>query len=97
LCGLAKGFVGDCYYGAARTFGDGEGATGIEEASRFCATAPIVAGARCAAGFGIVVGLLEPTDRARRATCKTLAPRRAGACFAAATAEVDPSGADAWG
>jgi hypothetical protein len=97
LCTLAVGFVGDCYYGAARTFGDGEGATGVEEASRFCATAPAVVRGRCVAGFGIVVGLLEPTARTRRATCRRLASHEAEACLAAAAAEVDPSGADAWG
>jgi hypothetical protein len=89
--------MGDCYYGAARTFGDGEGAIGVEAASFFCATAPSAMRERCAAGFGIVVGLLEPNARARRGMCARLARQQTEACFAAATAEIDPSGRGAWG
>jgi len=97
LCALTGRFVGDCYYGAARTFGDGEGATGVEEASRFCVSVPAVVRERCAAGFGIVVGLLEPTARARRAACARLAPQQTDACSVSATAETRPSGRGAWG
>src|SRR5262245_24401557 len=39
LCALSGTFLADCYYGAARTFGDGEGAAGVKEAGRFCASA----------------------------------------------------------
>ena len=97
LCRLTGTWVGDCYYGAARTFGDGEGVKGVEEAARFCAAAPATVRDRCAAGFGIVVGLLEPNARARRGMCARLAPHQIEACFAAATAEIDPSGRSAWG
>ena len=97
LCALAGASIGDCYYGAARTFGDGEGATGVKQASRFCAAAPSAVRERCAAGFGIVVGLLQPTGRARRKMCGRLAAQQTEACFAAATAEVEPSGRRAWG
>jgi hypothetical protein len=97
LCALTGVYMGDCYYGAARTFGDGEGAIGVEAASFFCATAPSAMRERCAAGFGIVVGLLEPNARARRGMCARLARQQTEACFAAATAEIDPSGRGAWG
>ena len=97
LCALAGGFAGDCFYGAARTFGDGEGTSGVQEASRFCASAPAAVRGSCAAGFGIVVGLLAPTDRARRTMCARLTSQDIAACVAAAEAEVDPSGAHAWG
>ena len=97
LCALTGSSIGDCYYGAARTFGDGEGATGVEEAARFCAAAPTTVRERCAAGFGIVVGLLQPTSRSRRAMCAQLATQQTESCFAAASAEVQPSGRGAWG
>jgi hypothetical protein len=97
LCGLTGASVGDCYYGAARTFGDGEGAKGLEQAARFCASAPAAVRDRCAAGFGIVVGLLAPNAPARRGMCARLAPQQTEACSAAATAEIDPSGRGAWG
>jgi hypothetical protein len=97
LCTLALTYEGDCYYGAARTYGDGGGAAGVVEAARFCAQSPTTARERCAAGFGIVVGLLQPTARARRDLCARLAPKQADACAQAAEGEVDPTGAHAWG
>jgi hypothetical protein len=97
LCLLAGRYTGDCYLGAARTFGDGEGLGGARRAARFCATVPEAQRGECAAGFGIIVGLVFATPQARRDACASLAGRHAGACAAAAEAEVDPSGRGAWG
>jgi hypothetical protein len=97
LCALSGARIGDCYYGAARTFGDGEGATGVEGAARFCDSAPASERDHCVAGLGIVVGLLQPTGPAREAMCARLAAREAMACSASASAEVDPSGRGSWG
>lgn len=97
FCGLAHRFAGDCYLGAARTFGDGEGLEGARRAAQFCATAATVYRSRCAAGLGIIVGLLRATQEARLRLCIQLTARDARACAEAAEAEVDPSGHDAWG
>jgi hypothetical protein len=97
LCRLSGRYIGDCYFGAARTFGDGEGLSGARRAARFCATAPEAHRASCTGGFGVIVGLVFATPDARRRACAQLAGRYANACAAAAEDEVDPSGRDAWG
>ena len=97
LCRLSGPYTGDCYFGAARTFGDGDGLAGARRAARFCATAPVAQRSDCAGGYGIVVGLLFATTQERHAACLGLSRRYASACAAAAEAEVDPSGRDAWG
>lgn len=97
LCRLAGTGRGACYYGAARTFGDGEGLAGARRAAAFCARAPGVYRGECRAGLGIVLGLLYSTDAGRREACARLAPQHAAACTRAAIAEVDPSGRQAWG
>ena len=97
LCSLAGRHVGECYLGAARTFGDGEGRVGARTAARFCRTAPARERVKCAAGLGIVVGLIHETRETRRRACVELIVRYAAACTAAAQAEVDPSGRGAWG
>jgi hypothetical protein len=97
LCGLAGEGRGACFYGAARTFGDGEGLAGARRAAAFCARAPRAHRGGCSAGLGIVAGLLYRTDADRRAACIRLAPAYAGACTQAAIAEVDPGGRGAWG
>ncbi|HEU0248563.1 MAG TPA: hypothetical protein VFR38_15915 [Gaiellaceae bacterium] len=97
LCRLAGSGRGACFYGAARTFGDGEGLAGARRAAAFCARAPRVYRGECSAGLGIVLGLLYPTDAGRRAACARLAPQHAADCARGATVEVDPSGRQAWG
>lgn len=97
LCRLAGGGQGDCLYGAARTFGDGAGIDGARRAAAFCARAPEAGRSGCAAGLGIVLGLLRPTDASRHAACARLTPSYVDACSRAAIAEVDPSGREAWG
>ena len=64
---------------------------------RFCAAAPEAQRAECAGGYGVVVGLVFATlgGSSRRRT--QLAGGYANACAAAAEAEVDPSGREAWG
>lgn len=97
LCRLSGVHAGDCYYGAARTFGDREGLTGARRAAEFCSVSPLAHRSSCVAGLGIIVGLVSATPDARRRVCVQLVPRHAQTCSAAAEAEVDPSGRDAWG
>jgi hypothetical protein len=51
----------------------------------------------CFAGVGVVVGLLETTEKARASACHKLAGLQAGQCVRAAAAEVAPNGRGAWG
>jgi hypothetical protein len=97
LCRAAGAYLGECLYGAARTFGDGESLGGLSRAAAFCARAWRAVRDDCAGGLGVVVGLLYPTDATRRAVCTRLMPGQAEACAAAAKAEVAPSGREAWG
>ncbi len=97
LCAPAGAYAGQCYLGAARTFGDGQGYPGVVLAARFCAGVDPAARSECVSGYGIIVGLVRPTREARRRTCAELAGRFSRSCSAAAEAEADPSGADAWG
>jgi hypothetical protein len=97
LCRLAGDGEGDCLYGAARTVGDGFGYAGAVRASRVCRRASEAVQASCFGGVGLVLGLLYPTDRARRAACVRVAQAHADACSEAAVAEVDPSGRESWG
>jgi hypothetical protein len=96
-CSSAGRYRGDCLYGAARTFGDGAGSSGMKRAARLCERAPRAERDECVGGFGIILGLLHPTPAARRAACARLTPEHVDACTAAANAEVDPSGRAAWG
>ena len=97
LCGLAGAGAGDCLYGAARTVGDGSGVPGTRRAGQLCKGVPAPTRDACFGGVGIVVGLLYPTNEARRGACSKLARPRAGACSRGAIAEVHPSGRGAWG
>ncbi len=97
LCRLAESYLNDCLYGAARTFSDGSALNGVKLAARFCAVGPRAQRDACVAGYGIVVGLLYPTDARRRSACARLAGDSAASCSAAAITEVDPSGKSSWG
>jgi hypothetical protein len=97
LCRVAGAGEGDCLYGAARTVGDGFGYAGAVRASRICQRARSAVQSPCYAGVGLVLGLLYPTDGARRAACERVAGTHAAGCAAAAIAEVDPSGRESWG
>ena len=96
-CRAARAHRGDCLYGAARTVGDGSGLPGARRAARLCHGSPREFRDGCFEGVGIVVGLLYPTDAARRAACARIAGAHAESCARAAIAEVHPSGRAAWG
>lgn len=97
LCRLAGSYLDDCLLGAARTFSDGKARVGARSAAVFCSQAPRSARDGCAAGLGLIVGLLEPDDRQRRAACLRLMRAEADACSRSASAEVDPRGIQSWG
>jgi hypothetical protein len=97
LCRLAGAGEGDCLLGAARTIANASGAAGVEPARRLCAGARPRHQADCFAGLGLVLGMLHPTPATRRAACVRVARQHADSCVAAAEAEIDPSGLNAWG
>jgi hypothetical protein len=97
LCRLAGAQQGDCLYGAARTVADRSGSKGIGRAAKLCSISPADQRDACFSGVGIVVGLLYPTDVARRRACDRVSGRHLASCAQAAIAEVDPSGREAWG
>lgn len=97
LCKLAGAYRAECLYGAARTFSDGSAFSGVRQAARFCARAPAADRDACAAGYGILVGLLFATDERRRVACASVLPAHADSCTTAAIAEVRPDGRGAWG
>jgi len=95
LCRLTSTQEGECLYGAARTLADTDGVP--TRAAAFCRTAPARSAGLCFAGVGVVVGLLETTEKARASACHKLAGLQAGQCVRAAAAEVAPNGRGAWG
>ena len=95
LCRLAGASEGDCLYGAARSIADRDARA--DGAGAFCRRAPRLHQAGCFAGLGVVVGLLEPTERARMEACRRLTVHYARACAEAANAEIAPKGRGAWG
>jgi hypothetical protein len=97
LCNLAGRNRNECLYGAARTFADNFGSSGLDHAAALCARAPVSGREACVRGIGLFVGLVDPTDQARRRTCRRVALGYAEECFDAAVAEVDPRGREAWG
>jgi hypothetical protein len=97
LCRLAGARQGDCLMGAARTIANAAGPRGIRPASALCERAPPSTRAACFSGVGLVLGMLHPTTASRHSACARLTPRYADACTKAASAEVDPSGREAWG
>lgn len=96
LCDRAGAGRGDCLRGAARTLANNSGPKGIAPASALCRRAPFSERDACFSGVGLVLGLLEPTDAARKAACVEVTRSHLRACFTAALAEVEPNG-KAWG
>jgi hypothetical protein len=96
-CALAAAHAGDCLFGAGRTIGDTYAASGEKRAETLCNGAPRAERDACFAGFGIVLGLLEPTNATRARACARVAKEHAATCTETAIAEVDPSGRWAWG
>jgi hypothetical protein len=86
---------GDCAFGAARTVGDRFGGEGAIRGAALCRRVPARVQESCFAGVGVVVGLLQPTDRARARSCAALAGRHAETCSRSAIAEVDPGNPEA--
>jgi len=97
LCRFAGADQGDCLRGAARTIANASGARGIEPATVLCNRAPRSERADCFSGVGLVVGMLYPTSRSRQSACGRITREHREACTKAASAEVDPSGREAWG
>jgi hypothetical protein len=95
LCRRTAKARGDCLYGAARTIADRD--ANADRAAAFCRRASNPHQASCFAGLGVVVGLLEPTDRKRVEACRRLTHSYVQACAEAAVAEVAPNGWGAWG
>jgi hypothetical protein len=95
LCRLTGAGQGNCLYGAARSIADRDGNT--DGAVAFCRGAGRRHQPACFAGVGVVIGLLEPTNRERAETCRRLSGQFARECAQAAIAEVAPSGRGAWG
>ena len=97
LCRLAHAGESDCVRGAARTIANASGQRGIEPAKALCESVSHAHRSACFSGIGLVLGMLHPTARARRAACARITRRYSDACAIAAAAEIDPSGRDAWG
>jgi hypothetical protein len=95
LCRLAADNEEQCVYGAARTLADRD--AGTQHASAFCRAAPVGNSNSCFAGLGVVIGLLQPTDRGRRKACERVAGEHARACARGAIGEVAAGGRGAWG
>jgi hypothetical protein len=97
LCAVTGAGQSDCLLGAARTIANASGMRGIGPATSLCRRAPLNTGGACFSGVVIVLGMLYPTNAARRAACARITTEHAAACTKAAIAEVDPSGRGAWG
>jgi len=95
LCRLTGAGEGDCLYGAARTITDR--VARADGAGAFCRGADLRYQPACFAGVGVVIGLLEPTERKRVEACRHLSALYVGECAKAAAAEIAPSGRGAWG
>ncbi len=95
LCKLAGEGENDCLYGSARTIADTS--ADARPATALCERAPVSGRDSCFAGLGLVVGLLNATDRARRDACTQLTTSHAAACLRGARSEVARSGRGAWG
>jgi hypothetical protein len=94
-CRLTGAGEGDCLYGAARSIADRDAKT--DGAGTFCLAADPRYQPSCFAGIGVVIGLLEPTQRKRIEACRGLSALYVSECAKAAAAEIAPSGRGAWG
>ena len=97
-CRLAAVWEGECLFGAARWVMDRAGRDGTRGAVALCTRAAPAVQGDCFRGIGTVLGLLNPSNAARRRACTKVTPRYVDACTQAAIAEVDPSAPEeAWG
>jgi cytochrome c553 len=74
LCLEAGRNAGDCFYGAARDYGNNY--AGGAEAVRICAATPARYRGRCFEGIGTILGTLHRTGPERKAACNAVTPRR---------------------
>ena len=95
LCRLTRAWEGQCLYGAARTIADRD--ANPSHAAILCRRVTGPQQGACFAGLGVVVGLMQPTDATRVASCRRLAKTYVRRCAGAAIAEVAADGHGAWG
>jgi hypothetical protein len=95
LCRLTDTGQGDCLYGAARSLADRDAKT--DGAVAFCRRTAPPYQADCFAGVGVVIGLLEATNKERVEACRNVSVLYARECAEAAVAEVARNGRGAWG
>jgi cytochrome c553 len=74
LCLLAGNDADECFYGAARDYGNNY--AGGPQASRLCIATPSRYRSRCFEGIGTILGAMHALGPERRAACKKAAPRR---------------------
>jgi cytochrome c553 len=74
LCLQAGKDAGECFYGAARDYGNNY--AGGPQSSRFCVATPARYRGRCFEGIGTIIGALHALGAERRAACKQAVPRR---------------------
>jgi hypothetical protein len=95
LCRLAGRGGEACLYGAARSVADRDAK--VDRAAALCRQATRAQMPSCFAGLGVVVGLLQSSDKGRERTCKSVTRTYAAACARAAMLEIAPDGRGAWG
>jgi cytochrome c553 len=74
LCLLARQNADECFYGAARDYGNNY--AGGPQASRLCLLAPARYRSRCFEGVGTILGAMHRYGPGRRAACNARVPRR---------------------
>ena len=74
LCLLAGAAADECFYGAARDYGNNY--AGGSQASAFCDAVPARYRPRCFEGIGTILGTLNALGQQRRAACDSRVPRR---------------------
>ena len=74
LCLEAGKNAGDCFYGAARDYGNNYAGGG--EAVRICAATPARYRDRCFEGIGTILGTLHRSGPERKAACNAVTPTR---------------------
>ena len=73
ICSLAKKMAGECVYGAARDITSMD--AGARRSAGFCSAVPDPLQPGCFNGIGTILGGFSREARARRAACRSAAPR----------------------
>ncbi len=85
ICSLAKKMAGECVYGAARDITSMD--AGARRSAGFCSAVPDPLQAGCFNGIGTILGGFSREPGARRAACRSAAPKAYwDECFAGAGA-----------